>query len=313
MRVLVAGGAGFLGSHLCDALIAQGDEVTCVDNFLTGDAENVVHLLSHPRFQLVQHDVIQPLDLPTDAIFHMASPASPVGYRTYSIETLLVNSVGTINLLRLATAQRARFLITSTSEVYGDPQVHPQTEEYWGNVNPVGLRACYDEAKRFAEAATMEWIRKQDVDARIVRIFNTFGPRNQADDGRVVPNFINQAIQGQPLTVYGDGSQTRSFCYVSDLVRGLLAAQFTEQTKGEIFNLGNPREFTILEFARLVISLAGSGSQIEYRPLLFEDDPTRRKPDITKARERLGWEPRVPLEQGIGETMSWYRDHASRP
>ncbi len=307
MRVLVTGGAGFVGSHLCDALIARGDAVTCVDNFLTGDPENVAHLREHPRFTLIEHDVTQPLAVATDAIFHLASPASPVGYRTYSIETLLVNSAGTINMLRLATEQGARFLLTSTSEVYGDPLVHPQTEEYWGNVNPVGLRACYDEAKRFAEAATMEWVRKHEVDARIVRIFNTFGPRNQANDGRVVPNFINQAIVGAPLTVYGDGQQTRSFCYVPDLVRGLIAAQFTDGAKGEIFNLGNPREFTILEFAKLVIALAGTTSPIEYRPLQFADDPTRRRPDITKAKTRLGWEPQVPLEQGVIETLAWYR------
>jgi nucleoside-diphosphate-sugar epimerase len=308
MKVLVTGGAGFVGSHLCDALIARGDEVTCVDNFLTGSPDNVAHLENHPRFRLVRHDVIEPLQTETEAIFHLASPASPVGYRTHSIETLLVNSTGTVNMLHLARTQRARFLVASTSEIYGDPLVHPQTEEYWGNVNPVGLRACYDEAKRFAEAATMEWIRKFDVDARIVRIFNTYGPRNQPDDGRVVPNFIIQAIAGEPLTVYGDGSQTRSFCYVSDLVRGLIAAQFTDGTKAEIFNLGNPREFTILEFAKLVISLAGTHSTIEYRPLLFEDDPTRRRPDITKAKTRLGWEPQVPLEQGVVETLNWYRE-----
>jgi nucleoside-diphosphate-sugar epimerase len=307
MKVLVTGGAGFVGSHLCDALIARGNEVTCVDNYLTGDPENVAHLNGHPQFRLIRHDVSQPLDVETNAIFHMASPASPVGYRTYSIETLIVNSVGTMNMLRLATEQRARFLVASTSEVYGDPLVHPQTEEYWGNVNPVGLRACYDEAKRFGEAATMEWIRKFEVDARIVRIFNTYGSRSQPDDGRVVPNFIHQAIRGEPLTVYGDGSQTRSFCHVSDLVRGLMAAQFTEGTKGEIFNLGNPREFTILEFAKLVVSLAGTGSTIEYRPLLFEDDPTRRQPDITKAKTRLGWEPVVTTEEGVRETLEWYR------
>src|SRR5688572_30680584 len=311
MRALVAGGSGFIGSHLCDSLLAAGHSVTCLDNFLTGAARNVSHLQGRPDFQLIEHDVTLPYQGPgsedVESIFHLASPASPVGYRTYSIETLLVNSVGTMNMLRLATDQGARFLVTSTSEVYGDPQVHPQTEEYWGNVNPVGLRACYDESKRFAEAATMEWIRKYDVDARIVRLFNTFGPRNQADDGRVVPNFINQAIRGEPLTVYGDGSQTRSFCYVSDLVRGLIAAQFTDRTKGEIFNLGNPREFTILEFAKLVVSLAGTGSSIEYSPLVFEDDPTRRRPDITKAKARLGWDVQVPLEQGVVQTLNWYR------
>jgi nucleoside-diphosphate-sugar epimerase len=307
MKVLVTGGAGFIGSHLCDALIARGDRVVCVDNFLTGDAANVAHLQCHDRFELITHDVTQPLDLQVDAVFHMASPASPVGYRTYSIETLLVNSVGTMNMLRLATACGARFLLTSTSEAYGDPLVHPQREEYWGNVNPIGLRACYDESKRFAEAATMEWIRKFDVNARIVRIFNSYGERNQADDGRVVPNFINQALRGEPITVYGDGSQTRSFCFVSDLVEGLQRAMFTPTTKGEVFNLGNPNEFTILELAELVTRITGSASPIVYKPLLFEDDPSRRRPDITKARTRLGWEPVIPLEEGIRRTAEWYR------
>jgi len=317
MRVLVTGGAGFVGSHLCDALIARGDEVICVDNFLTGDPENIAHLQSHPRFRFLRHDVSQPLGAPhldeaVGAIFHMASPASPIGYRTHSIETLLVNSVGTMNMLRLATERGARFLFTSTSEVYGDPLVHPQTEEYWGNVNPIGLRACYDESKRFGEAATIEWIRKYDVDARLVRIFNTYGPRNQADDGRVVPNFINQAIRNEPITVYGDGAQTRSFGYVSDLVVGLQRAMFTEGTKGEVFNLGNPREFTILEFAKLVIAISGSASPIVYQPLLFEDDPSRRRPDISKAKAQLGWEPVVALEEGLRETIAWYREKAAR-
>jgi nucleoside-diphosphate-sugar epimerase len=313
MRILVTGGAGFVGSHLCDALIARGDEVICVDNFLTGAAENVAHLQGNPRFWLLRHDVSQPFPpetqalLPLEAIFHLASPASPVGYRTYAIETLLVNSVGTMNMLRLATEQGARFLFTSTSEIYGDPLVHPQSEEYWGNVSPIGLRACYDESKRFGEAATMEWLRKYASDVRIVRIFNTYGPRNQSDDGRVVPNFINQAIRGEPLTVYGDGSQTRSFQYISDLVVGLQKAMFAEGTKGEVFNLGNPREFTILEFAKLVLEISGSISEIVYRPLLFQDDPTRRRPDITKAKTKLGWEPVVSLEEGLRETIAWYR------
>jgi nucleoside-diphosphate-sugar epimerase len=312
MKVLVTGGAGFIGSHLCDALIARGDEVLCVDNLLTGNPENIARLHSSPRFRFLQHDVTEPFDADVQAIFHLASPASPVGYRRYSIETLLVNSVGTIHMLRLATALGARFLFTSTSEVYGDPLVHPQTEEYWGNVNPNGLRACYDESKRFGEAATMEWVRKYGVDARLVRIFNTYGPFNSPDDGRVVPNFINQAIRGEPITVYGDGSQTRSFAYVSDLVQGLLKAMFTAGTKGEVFNLGNPREFTIIDFARLVIDLTGSRSEIVYKPLLFTDDPTRRRPDITKAKERLGWEPIVPLEEGLRETILYYRRLASR-
>jgi nucleoside-diphosphate-sugar epimerase len=312
MQILVTGGAGFIGSHLCDTLLDAGHTVTCLDNYLTGSPANVAHLQGHPRFRLVEHDVSQPYAGPgsedCEAVFHLASPASPVGYRTYSIETLLVNAVGTIHLLRLATERGAKFLVTSTSEVYGDPQVHPQTEDYWGNVNPIGLRACYDESKRFAEAATMEWIRKFDTDARIVRIFNTYGPRNQLDDGRVVPNFITQALKGEPLTIYGDGSQTRSFQYVSDLVDGIIRAMFAEDTKGEVYNLGNPGEFTILEFAREVLAVTGSESGLDYRPLLFQDDPTRRKPDITKAKRDLGWEPRVPLREGLEKTIPWYRE-----
>jgi nucleoside-diphosphate-sugar epimerase len=311
MNIIVTGGAGFIGSHLCDALLAEGHTVTALDNCLTGSAENVEHLRDHPRFRLVYHDVVEPYHGPyaesVDAIFHLASPASPVGYRTYAIETLLVNSTGTINMLRLATERGARFLVTSTSEVYGDPLVHPQREDYWGNVNPIGMRACYDEAKRFAEAATMEWVRQYDVDARIVRIFNTYGPRNQLDDGRVVPNFITQALRGEPLTIYGDGSQTRSFQYVSDLVDGILKAMFTPGTKAEVYNLGNPGEFTILEFAREVLAATGSRSQLEYRPLLFADDPARRRPDISKAKEVLGWEPVVPLREGLMKTLEWYR------
>ena len=309
MNILVTGGAGFIGSHLCDSLLEAGHAVTCLDNYLTGSKSNVAHLADHPRFTLIEHDVIEPFASRTsvDAVFHLASPASPVGYRTYSIETLLVNSVGTINMLRLATEHRARFLVTSTSEVYGDPLVHPQSEDYWGNVNPIGLRSCYDEAKRFAEAATMEWIRKYGVDARLVRIFNTYGPRNQLDDGRVVPNFITQALRNQPLTIYGDGSQTRSFQYVSDLVAGLQKAMFTEGTCAEVFNLGNPGEFTSLDFARLVLEVTGSKSPLDYRPLLFEDDPTRRRPDISKAKSHLGWEPTVPLLEGLKTTVAWYR------
>ena len=313
MKALVSGGAGFIGSHLCDALLQRGDDVVCIDNLLTGSAANVEHLRTHPRFTFIEHDVTKPIDLPCDAVFHLASPASPVGYRTYAIETLCVNSVGTMNLLDLATRHRARFLVTSTSEVYGDPLVHPQREDYWGNVNPIGLRACYDESKRFAEAATMEWIRQHDTDARLVRIFNTYGPRNQLDDGRVVPNFITQALRGEPITIYGNGMQTRSFQYVSDLVAGLLKAMDTEGTKGEVFNLGNPREFTILQFAQVVIEATGSESRIEYRPLLFEDDPTRRRPNIDKARAQLGWEPVVPLEEGIRETVAWYRAQLASP
>lgn len=311
MNILITGGAGFIGSHLSDTLLAAGHTVTALDNCLTGSRRNVEHLQDHPRFRLVDHDVSEPYHGPgsedVEAIFHLASPASPVGYRTYAIETLLVNSAGTINMLRLATERGAKFLVTSTSEVYGDPLVHPQREDYWGNVNPIGMRACYDEAKRFAEAATMEWIRKYDVDARIVRIFNTYGPRNQLDDGRVVPNFITQALRGEPITIYGDGGQTRSFQYVSDLVAGIVSALFTDGTKAEVFNLGNPVEFTILQFAQEVLQVTGSASQIEYQPLLFEDDPARRRPDISKAKSKLDWEPRVPLREGLETTVPWYR------
>lgn len=312
MRVLVAGGSGFIGSHLCDALLAAGHSVTSLDNFLTGAARNVSHLQGRSDFQLIEHDVTAPYRGPgsedVEAIFHMASPASPIGYRTHSIETMLVNSVGTMELLKLATERGAKFLMASTSEVYGDPLVHPQPESYWGNVNPNGLRACYDEAKRFSEAATFEWIRKFDVDARIVRIFNTYGPRNQLDDGRVVPNFITQALKGEPITIYGDGAQTRSFAYVADLVDGLMRAMFTEGTKNDVFNLGNPGEFTIKEFAEVVLEVTGSTSPLDYRELLFEDDPTRRRPDITHAREVLGWEPRIPLREGLARTVPYYRE-----
>jgi nucleoside-diphosphate-sugar epimerase len=317
MNILITGGAGFIGSHLCDALLDAGHTVVCLDNCITGSAANIAHLEGSPRFTFVRHDVIEPYSGPgsgtCEAIFHLASPASPVGYRTHAIETLLVNSQGTVNMLRLATERGARFLLTSTSEVYGDPLVHPQSEDYWGNVNPIGLRACYDESKRFAEAATMEWIRKHDVNARIVRIFNTYGERNQLDDGRVVPNFITQALRGEPLTLYGDGSQTRSFQYVSDLVDGIVRAMFTEGTRGEVFNLGNPDEFAILEFARVVLEVTGSPSELERRPLFFEDDPARRRPDITRARERLGWEPRVPLREGLEKTVAWYRTRLTPP
>jgi nucleoside-diphosphate-sugar epimerase len=312
MNILVTGGAGFIGSHLCEALLALNHEVVCVDNYLTGSPQNVEHLRANPRFHLVEHDVIQPLpdgDFPApEAIFHLASPASPVTYRAYSIETLLVNSAGTVEMLRLAVRRRARFLLASTSEVYGDPQVHPQTEDYRGNVSSTGMRACYDESKRFAEAATSEWPRKFEVDTRIVRIFNTYGPRNQLDDGRVVPNFITQALRGEPLTVYGDGSHTRSFGYVSDLVDGLLRAMFSEGTRGEVFNLGNPDEYPILQFAEEVIRATGSDSRIDFQPLQFSDDPSRRRPDITKSQEKLSWSPQVSLRDGLRETVAWYRE-----
>jgi len=308
MKILVAGGAGFIGSHLCDSLLAEGHEVLCADNLVTGSAANIAHLRGCDAFTYLRHDLTNPLDVECDAIFSMASPASPVGYRQHSLATLRVNSIGTMNLLELADRQSARFLLASTSEVYGDPEVHPQPETYWGNVNPNGRRACYDEGKRFAEAATMEWHRAREVDVRIVRIFNTYGPRNALDDGRVVPNFITQALRGEPLTVYGEGKQTRSFCYVADLVAGLEAAMFTDAASGEVFNLGNPAEVTIREFADVVRRVAESDSPLAFEPLRFADDPARRQPDIAKARRVLGWEPRVSLEEGLRRTIAWFHD-----
>ncbi|MDI3341060.1 MAG: SDR family oxidoreductase [Sphaerobacter sp.] len=314
MRILVTGGAGFIGSHLCDALLADGHDVIAVDNFITGRRANIAHLLSHPHFQLIEHDVIEPLDLQADQIYHLASPASPDGYMRHPIETHLVNSVGTLNMLRLAQRYGARLLYTSTSEAYGDPLVHPQPETYWGNVNPVGPRSCYDESKRFGESITMEFIRRFDLDARIVRIFNTYGPRNDPGDGRVVPNFIMRALRGEPLPIFGDGSQTRSLCYVSDLVRGLIAAMNRDAARGEVINLGNPDERTILDLARIIIDLCNSPSQVEHRDPR-PDDPERRCPDITKARTLLGWEPVVPLEEGLRDTIAYftrYEDRAPR-
>lgn len=310
MKIVVTGGAGFIGSHLCEALVAKGHEVICLDNLITGSRDNLKNLEGHPRFTFLFHDVIQPLRLEAEAILHLASPASPVGYRTYPIETMKVNSIGTHNLIEEAHRLRARFLLASTSEAYGNPLVHPQREDYWGNVNPLGPRACYDESKRYAEALTMEYIRSFGLDARIVRIFNTFGPRNQLDDGRVVPNFLTRALRGEPLVVYGDGSQTRSFCYVSDLVEGIQLALFSSRARGEVINLGNPEEFTIREFAELVLRLTGSSSPIIYQPLPpdREGDPHRRQPDITKARQLLGWEPVVPVEEGLKRTIKWFKE-----
>lgn len=310
MRSLVTGGAGFIGSHLCDRLIERGDDVICVDNLITGQETNLAGLASHPRFTFVRADIIQPLKIagPIDRIFHLASPASPRGYLRKPLETALVNSVGSHHILDLARRDRARFLLASTSETYGDPLQHPQREDYWGNVNPVGIRSCYDEGKRFAEALTMIYIREFGVDARIIRIFNCYGPRSDPLDGRIVPNFVTQALTGQPLTVYGDGSQTRSLCYVSDLVEGLLRAMETPGTTGQLYNLGNPDERTVLQFAQVIKRLAASPSPIEFQPPISTDDPQRRCPDISRAREVLGWEPAVDLEQGLGETVAWFRD-----
>ncbi|MCL6544394.1 MAG: SDR family oxidoreductase [Bryobacteraceae bacterium] len=309
MRLVMSGAAGFIGSHLCDRLLADGHFVLGVDNLLTGSLRNLEHLASHPGFAFLRHDVTQPLqvDGPVDGVLHLASPASPKDYLQYPIETLEVGSAGTRNLLELARRHGARFLLASTSECYGDPLEHPQRESYWGNVNPVGPRSCYDEAKRFAEAMTMAYHRKYGLRTNIARIFNTYGPRMQLDDGRVVPSFIDQALRGKPVTIYGDGSQTRSFCYVSDLVDGLVRLMFSDERYP--VNLGNPAEMTIREFAECVCRLTGAKPEFEHHPLP-EDDPQRRRPDITKARTLLGWEPRVPLEEGLRLTIEYFRSHA---
>ena len=306
MRVLISGAAGFIGSHLCDRLLAEGHQVLAVDNLLTGCEQNVAHLGAHPRFQFIRHDITQPLavDGALDAVLNLASPASPRDYLRHAIATLDVGSAGTRNMLELARAKQARFLLTSTSECYGDPLEHPQTETYWGHVNPVGPRSCYDESKRFAEALTMAYHRTHGLRTNIARIFNTYGPRMKLDDGRVVPAFINQALRGEDITIFGDGSQTRSFCYVSDLVDGIYRLLHS----GECYpvNLGNPNEMTIRDFAEHIRRLTGSTSSIVHRPLP-EDDPRQRQPDISKARRLLGWEPRVSLEEGLGLTLESFR------
>ncbi len=311
LKALVTGGAGFIGSHLCARLLRDDYEVVCADNLLTGRERNIEPLRDDPRFTFLRHDVTEPLDVAVDAIFHLASPASPVGYWTYPFETIRVNTEGTMRMLELAERNGARFLLASTSEAYGDPLVHPQTEDYWGNVNSLGERACYDESKRLGETITMEFVRRRNVDARIVRIFNTYGPHNQIDDGRMIPNFITQAIKQQPLVIHGTGKQTRSICYVEDMVEGLVRALFTEGTTGEVFNLGNPDERTVLEWAKTIIALCDSSSVIEYAEKR-EDDPERRKPNIDKARARLGWEPTITPEDGLRRTIVWYRAELER-
>lgn len=307
-RALVTGGAGFLGSHLCDRLLAEGYDVVAVDNLVTGSMNNIAHLTQNPQFEYLQQDIIQPYTItgPVDAVYHFASPASPVDYLELPLQTLLVGSAGTHNTLEVAREKNARFLVASTSEVYGDPAIHPQPEEYWGNVNPNGTRAVYDEAKRYAEAVTFAYRRLYGMDAKIVRIFNTFGPRMRINDGRVVPAFISQALRGESLTVFGDGKQTRSFCYVSDLIDGIYRLGTSEQA-GPI-NIGNPSsELTMIRFAEEIIRLTGSRSEITYVPLPTADDPKQRRPDITKARTLLGWEPRVPLADGLAETIAYFR------
>jgi nucleoside-diphosphate-sugar epimerase len=285
--------------------------VVCADNLLTGRERNIEPLRDNPQFTFLRHDVTEPLDVAVDAIFHLASPASPVGYWTYPFETIRVNTEGTMRMLELAERNGARFLVSSTSEAYGDPLVHPQGEDYWGNVNSLGERACYDESKRLGETITMEFVRRRNVDARIVRIFNTYGPHNQIDDGRMIPNFITHAIKQQPLVVHGTGKQTRSICYVEDMVEGLVRALFTAGTTGEVFNLGNPDERSVLEWAETIIALCDSSSRIEYAEKR-EDDPERRKPNIDKARARLGWEPTVTPEDGLRRTIVWYRAELER-
>ena len=312
MKALVTGGAGFIGSHLCARLVHEGDSVVCVDNLVTGDRANLSPLLGNPRFQYVQHDVIEPLHWAEsekfDAVFHLASPASPVGYFREPLATALVNSVGTKNALDLAKRNSARFLLASTSEVYGDPLEHPQSEGYWGNVNPIGRRSPYDEGKRFGEAITMIYVREYGVDARIVRIFNCYGPHSNPEDGRIVPNFITQALMNRPLTIYGTGNQTRSLGYVSDLVDGLIRVIGPAAVAGRVYNLGNPAEHTVREIAETIRRLAESRSEIVYLDPRDSDDPQRRCPDITRARAELGWNPTVGLEEGLGLTIAWMRD-----
>jgi dTDP-glucose 4,6-dehydratase len=313
MRVLVTGGAGFLGSHLCDALLAEGHSVLCADNLLTGRMENLAHLTHEPRFAFLQQDVSQLFDSgKVDYIFHFASPASPVDYLEHGIETLQVGSLGTMNCLELAKKYGARFLLASTSECYGDPLEHPQKETYWGHVNPIGPRSVYDEAKRFAEAATMAYHRYRHVDTHIVRIFNTYGPRLQINDGRVISNFMKQALSNEDLTVYGDGSQTRSFCYVSDEVAGILA--LSKSDEHEPTNIGNPNEFTIMECAQAVLEVTGSKSKLRYQPLP-QDDPKQRQPDISKAKRLLGWEPTIDLRAGLRLSLDYFKSavEARRP
>ncbi|MFA7279076.1 MAG: UDP-glucuronic acid decarboxylase family protein [Sterolibacterium sp.] len=305
-RILVTGGAGFLGSHLCDRLIARGDDVLCVDNFFTGSKRNVAHLLSHPHFELMRHDVTFPLYVEVDRIFNLACPASPVHYQFDPVQTTKTSVHGAINMLGLAKRVRARILQASTSEVYGDPEVHPQPEEYWGKVNPIGIRSCYDEGKRCAETLFFDYHRQHRLEIKVVRIFNTYGPRMHPNDGRVVSNFIVQALQGEDITIYGDGQQSRSFCYVDDLIEAMLRMMDTPAEFTGPVNVGNPGEFTMLELAETVLRLTQSRSKLVYQSLP-QDDPRQRKPDIALAKEKLGWEPRVALEDGLKETIAYFR------
>jgi UDP-glucuronate decarboxylase len=305
-RVLVTGGAGFLGSHLCERLIRDGHDVLCVDNFFTGTRSNIARLLGHAQFELMRHDITFPLYVEVDKIYNLACPASPVHYQFDPVQTTKTSVIGAINMLGLAKRTKARILQASTSEVYGDPSVHPQPESYWGNVNPIGLRSCYDEGKRCAETLFFDYHRQLKLDVRVVRIFNTYGPRMHPNDGRVVSNFIMQALRGDDITIYGDGRQTRSFCYVDDLIDGMVRMMESDAAAPGPVNIGNPKEFTMLELAQAVVAQTGSRSRIVHRELP-QDDPRQRQPDITLARQRLGWEPTVPLEQGLQRTIDYFR------
>jgi UDP-glucuronate decarboxylase len=305
-RILVTGGAGFIGSHLCERLLARGDEVLCVDNFFTSRRQNIMHLLGNPMFEFMRHDITWPLYVEVDQIYNLACPASPVHYQFDPVQTTKTNVHGAINMLGLAKRLKIRILQSSTSEIYGNPMEHPQKETYWGNVNPIGPRACYDEGKRCAETLFFDYHRQHNLEIRVVRIFNTFGPRMHPDDGRVVSNFVLQALRNEPITIYGTGDQTRSFCYVDDLVAGLIAMMDQDEIVGPV-NIGNPAEFTIKELALMIKELAGSSSEIVFRPLP-QDDPVRRKPDITLARERLGWEPKIQIREGLPRTIDYFRN-----
>jgi UDP-glucuronate decarboxylase len=310
MRILVTGGAGFIGSHLCERLIEEGHDVICLDNFFTGRRENVFHLLDNRRFELLRHDVIEPVLLEVDQIYNLACPASPIHYQYNPVKTVKTSVMGMINMLGLAKRVKARILQASTSEVYGDPEVHPQPEEYWGNVNCIGIRSCYDEGKRIAETLMMDYHRQNHVDTRIARIFNTYGPRMMENDGRVVSNFIVQALRGEEMTIYGEGQQTRSFCYVDDLVEGLMRLMNTDGIHDPV-NLGNPGEFTIKELAEEVARICGTGARIKYCPLP-QDDPKQRKPDITRAQQLLGWSPTIPLREGLQHTVAYFAERVAQ-
>ena len=306
-RILITGGAGFLGSHLCERLLREGNEIICLDNFFTGDKNNIAHLISLPNFELIRHDIINPIYLEVDEIYNLACPASPVHYQFNPIKTIKTNVMGVINVLGIAKRTKAKVLQASTSEIYGDPEVHPQNESYWGKVNPIGIRSCYDEGKRAAECLMMDYRRQNSVNTKIVRIFNTYGPRMAINDGRVVSNFIIQALQGKNITIYGDGTHTRSFCFVDDLVDGLIRMMNSSDEFYGPVNIGNPAEFTILQLAQIIIRLTNSTSMIEFQPLPA-DDPVQRKPDITLAREKIDWSPQIALEEGLSSTIKYFRD-----